>query len=49
MESKASFTLNIAARKLKLLAGDKINISNRKQDYFLSMPGVSYSIYKVVY
>ena len=48
-ESGASFTLNIAAKKLELLAGDKINISNKKQDYSLTMPGISYAIYRLVY
>jgi glycosidase len=48
-ESRASFSLNIAARKLELLAGDKINITNKKQDYSVIMPGVSYAVYKVVW
>jgi maltose alpha-D-glucosyltransferase/alpha-amylase len=48
-ESKASFSLNIAAKKLLLLAGEKIDISNKELEYSLSMPGVSYAVYKVVY
>ena len=45
----AEFNLNIIAKDYKLLAGDEINISNQKQKYQLSIPGISYSIYKVNY
>lgn len=48
-ESSASFTLNIAAKKLELLAGEKISISNKKQEYSLKIPGMSYAIYKLKY
>ncbi len=48
-EARASFSINIAAKKLKLLAGDKINITNKNQDYTLTMPGISYAVYKVIY
>ncbi len=44
---KAEFTLNISAKEYELLAGDKIEISNKKQKYSLSALGISYAIYKV--
>ncbi len=47
-ESKASFSLNIAAKKLELLAGDTISLSNKKQEYSIVMPGVSYAVYKLI-
>ncbi len=47
--SSASFTLNIAAKKMEILAGDKIDFTNKKQEYSVKMPGISYSIYKLKY
>jgi glycosidase len=48
-ETQTSFSMNISAKKIELLAGDDITISNKKQDYSISMPGVSYAVYRVVY
>lgn len=46
-EEKASFELNVSAKKIELLAGDKLNISNKKNSYSLVMPAISYAIYKL--
>ncbi len=43
---KADFTLNIKSEKLRLLAGDTLNISNKGYHYTLEVPPVSYAIYK---
>lgn len=48
-EETATFELNLAANKLELLAGDKLKFSNKKTSYKLSMPAVSYAIYKIRY
>jgi glycosidase len=44
----ADFSLNLVAKKLILLSGDNITISNKKEKYSISMPGVSYALYKLV-
>ncbi|MFC2137263.1 alpha-amylase family glycosyl hydrolase [Bacteroidota bacterium] len=46
---KVEFNLNIIAKDFKLLAGDEIDISNRKQHYTIATPGISYAIYKIKY
>jgi maltose alpha-D-glucosyltransferase/alpha-amylase len=46
-EEKASFKLNFKAKKIKLLAGDHLRITNKGQSYSIVTPPVSYAIYKV--
>ena len=43
----AGFTLNLSAKSMTLLAGDKLRISNHGGDYSLEMPGISYALYKL--
>lgn len=45
---KAAFRLNIWAKGFRLLAGDKIRLSNKGQEYTVEMPSISYSVYKVI-
>jgi glycosidase len=45
----AEFALNIDATGLELLAGKEVDISNNSRNYSLSMPGISYAIYKLKY
>ncbi len=45
----AEFNLNIAAKRLQLLAGRKIPISNKNHHYKLSVPPISDAIYKIIY
>ncbi len=42
-----TFTLNVKAAYMSLLAGDKLKISNHEGTYNLEMPGMSYAIYKL--
>ncbi|MBN2521849.1 MAG: alpha-amylase [Bacteroidales bacterium] len=44
---KADFTLNIKSKRLRLLAGDILEISNRGYQYSLEVPPVSYAVYKI--
>ncbi len=44
---KADFTLNIKSKKLKLLAGDDLNITNKAYSYSVEVQPVSYAIYKI--
>jgi glycosidase len=46
---KADFKLNIQAKKYKLLAGDKLKITNKKGEYRVEVPAISYAIYKLKY
>ena len=48
-EEFAEFSLNITAKKMELLMGDKLNLKNKKGDYSVTMPPVSYAIYKLKY
>ncbi|MBN2611563.1 MAG: hypothetical protein JXB00_08410, partial [Bacteroidales bacterium] len=48
-DSEAAFSLNVAAKKMVLIAGDKINFTNKKQAYTVKIPATSYSIYKLIY
>jgi maltose alpha-D-glucosyltransferase/alpha-amylase len=43
----AGFTLNLSAKSMTLLAGDKLRISNHGGSYSLEMPGISYALYKL--
>ena len=45
----AEFSMNIEAKKLILLAGDKIHITKTHKNYTVQTPPVSYSIYKLVF
>ncbi len=44
---KASFALNKKAKKLELLAGDKINIKVKGNAYSIEVPPISYAVYKL--
>jgi maltose alpha-D-glucosyltransferase/alpha-amylase len=46
-EEKATFKLNIRAKKLKLLAGDHLGFSSKGHNYTIVAPPISYAIYKV--
>jgi maltose alpha-D-glucosyltransferase/alpha-amylase len=43
----ARFTLNVAAKNMTLLAGDRLKISNHEENYAIEMPGLSYALYKL--
>jgi maltose alpha-D-glucosyltransferase/alpha-amylase len=43
----ARFTLNLSAKNMTLLAGDRLRISNHEGNYSLEMPGISYALYKL--
>jgi maltose alpha-D-glucosyltransferase/alpha-amylase len=43
----AEFDLNLNAKKLDLLAGDNLKPAFKKGHYSVSMPGISYAIYKI--
>ncbi|MBN1116633.1 MAG: alpha-amylase [Bacteroidales bacterium] len=43
----ASFSINKKAKKLELLAGDKIKFSNKGNDYSIEVPPISYAVYKL--
>jgi glycosidase len=45
----AEFTLNLIAKRLQLLAGRKMKISNQQQRYAITTPAISYAIYKLGY
>ncbi|MBN2090282.1 glycosylase [candidate division KSB1 bacterium] len=45
----AAFNLNIVAKRLQLLAGKKIPISNKNHHYKVTAPAISYAIYKIIY
>ncbi len=45
----AEFNLNIAAKRLQLLAGRKIPVSVKNHHYKVTVPAISYAIYKIVY
>jgi len=44
---KADFTLNLKAKGYKLLLGDKLNITNKGQNYSVEVPAISYALYKL--
>jgi glycosidase len=44
----ASFTMNVKAKKIQLLAGDHLTVKNKGNNYTVSTPPVSYAIYKIV-
>ena len=46
-EVNAEFQINIPATSLELMLGDKIEISNKGNDYTLKAPAVSYALYKL--
>ncbi|MBN2348258.1 MAG: alpha-amylase [Bacteroidales bacterium] len=48
-EEKAEFELNLKAKKIKLLAGDPVKISNKGNFYTIHTPGITYSIFKIIY
>jgi maltose alpha-D-glucosyltransferase/alpha-amylase len=43
-----SFSLNLKAKKMTLLNGDKLTISNKNNNYQVTMPEVSYALYKLI-
>jgi maltose alpha-D-glucosyltransferase/alpha-amylase len=43
----ARFALNVAAKNMTLLAGDRLKISNHEENYAIEMPGLSYALYKL--
>ncbi len=45
----AEFDLNLNAKGFKLLAGSKIKIFNKRQHYSMTVPAISYAIYKLNY
>jgi glycosidase len=45
---KSQFTLNIKAKKLQLLMGDKLTVKVKGQEYGFEVPPISYAIYKLV-
>ena len=44
----ADFSLNIVAKKLKLLAGHKVKIEQKRHNYKLTVPPETYALYKVI-
>jgi len=44
---KADFSLNLKAKSFKLLLGDKLNITNKGQNYSVEVPAISYALYKL--
>jgi len=44
---KADFSLNMKAKSFKLLLGDKLNITNKGQNYSVEVPAISYALYKL--
>ena len=44
---KADFALNLKAKGYKLLLGDKLNITNKGQNYSVEVPAISYALYKL--
>ena len=44
---KASFSLSKKAKKLELLAGDKIDIKVKGNEYSIEVPPISYAVYKL--
>ena len=43
----ASFDLNLKAKKLELLMGDKIPVKSKGNEYSVEAPAISYAIYKL--
>lgn len=46
---RAEFSLNVSATKMKLLAGDQLDLKNEKGKYSVNMPAISYALYKLKY
>ncbi|HEX2583720.1 MAG TPA: alpha-amylase family glycosyl hydrolase [Steroidobacteraceae bacterium] len=45
--ANAEFSLNIAAKKLKQIAGNKVAVKNSQHDYKVTAAPISYALYKV--